>query len=165
AGLVAGMFGREVRPRPAPRIEDVRLREPRVTPPDSLAHLCGTDAHDRALHAYGRSYRDVVRGFRGEYPHPPDVVAHPATEADVVAVLDWCAAAGLAAIPFGGGSSVVGGVEPAGLDETHRGVVSIDLTALDRVLEVDRASRAARIQAGALGPVLEDQLRPHGLTL
>ena len=64
-------------------------------------------------------------------------------------------------MPFGGGSSVVGGVE-------YRGdgpVVSVDLTALDRVLEVDRVSRAARIQAGALGPVLEGQLRPHGLTL
>src|SRR5690606_18808271 len=110
-------------------------------------------------------YRDVVRGFRGEYPHPPDLVAHPRSEADVVAVLDWSGDQGLAAIPFGGGSPVVGGVEPAGLGDAFAGVVSIDLTALDRVLELDRTSRAARIQAGALGPVLEDQLRPHGLTL
>ena len=70
---------------------------------------------------------------------------------------------GIAAIPFGGGSSVVGGVESA--VEGYAGVVSVDVTRLDRVLEVDRTSRAARIQAGTYGPALEDSLRPHGLTL
>src|SRR5581483_3717819 len=66
---------------------------------------------------------------------------------------------------YGGGSSVVGGVEAALVDDTYAGVVTIDLTGLDRVLEVDTVSRAARIQGGALGPVLEEQLRPHGYTL
>ncbi len=77
-------------------------------------------------------------------------------------MLDFCASAGYTAIPYGGGSSVVGGVEPP---EGSDGVVSIDLTALDRVLEVDTVSQAARIQGGALGPVLEAQLKPHGTTL
>jgi alkyldihydroxyacetonephosphate synthase len=161
AAAVAGRLGTSVDPAPAPRIGDVSLRPPRVEPPSSLAHLCRTDTYERALHSYGRSYRDVVRGFRCEYPNPTDVVAHPSDEADVVALLDWCSSTGVAAIPFGGGSSVVGGVEPVDLGP----VVSIDLTALDRVVEIDRTSRAARIQGGALGPVLEDQLRPHGLTL
>jgi alkyldihydroxyacetonephosphate synthase len=76
-------------------------------------------------------------------------------------LLDWCASAGAAAIPFGGGTSVVGGVEPRGLGAT----VTIDMRALDRVLEVDPVSRAALIQAGATGPGLEEQLREHGLTL
>jgi len=79
-------------------------------------------------------------------------------------VLDHCAREGLAAIPFGGGSSVVGGVETR-IDGDYRGVVTIDLGRMARVLEIDRASRAARIEAGVLGPALEDQLRPHGLTL
>jgi len=165
AAAVGARFGAELAPAPAPRLEDVELRPPRVDAPASLAHLCRSDPYERALHSYGRSYRDVVRGFRREFPHPPDLVAHPASEADVVDLLDWCAGAGIALIPFGGGSSVVGGVEPAGLDDAYPGVVSVDLTALDRVLDLDRTSRAARIQAGALGPVLEDQLRPHGLTL
>jgi alkyldihydroxyacetonephosphate synthase len=91
-------------------------------------------------------------------------VAHPADEADVVSLLDWCGSAGIAVIPFGGGSSVVGGVE-ADVGDAYPGVVSLDMTRLDRVVEIDRTSRAARIQAGALGPVLEGQLRPHGLTL
>ncbi|NEE35747.1 FAD-dependent oxidoreductase, partial [Streptomyces sp. SID7982] len=69
----------------------------------------------------------------------------------------------VAVIPYGAGSSVVGGVEYRAGD--HRGVLSMDLSGLDRVLETDRAGRSARIQAGALGPVLEAQLRPHGLTL
>jgi FAD/FMN-containing dehydrogenase len=65
-----------------------------------------------------------------------------------VALLDWCASSGVAAIPFGGGSSVVGGVE-ADVGDAYPGVPSLDLTRLDRVVEIDRTSRAARIQAGA----------------
>ena len=81
----------------------------------------------------------------------------------MVALLDWCAEQRAVAIPYGGGSSVVGGVEPP--PDCQRPVVSIDLRRLDRVIEVDAASRAARIQAGVYGPALEDQLRPHGYTL
>jgi alkyldihydroxyacetonephosphate synthase len=165
AGAVAARLGTPVEPRPAPSIDDVSLAPPRIQAPAALAPLCRADTWSRALHSYGRSYRDVVRGFRREFPHPPDLVAHPRSEADVVALLDWCSDSGVAAIPFGGGSSVVGGVEPVDLADAYAGVVSIDLTALDRVLDIDRTSRAALIQAGALGPVLEDQLRPHGLTL
>ena len=73
-------------------------------------------------------------------------------------MLDWATASGTPVVPFGGGSSVCGGVELAG-------AVCMDLTALNQVVEIDRTSRAIRVQAGALGPVLEDQLRPHDLTL
>lgn len=81
-----------------------------------------------------------------------------------MSVLEWCSDAGAAAIPFGGGASVVGGAEPDVGDGYH-GVVSVDLRHLQGVLEVDGTSRAARIAAGTLGPVLEAQLKPHGLTL
>jgi len=146
------------------RLEDVTLPEPRLAPPDSLASICSSDTYERAAHAYGKSYRDIVRGFHGEYGWAPDFVAHPSDEDDLARVLDWCADAGAAAIPYGGGTSVVGGVGP--LDDTAlAGTVSIDLKALDRVLEVDPVSRAARIQAGATGPGLEAQLKQRGLTL
>ncbi|MBK9178478.1 MAG: FAD-binding oxidoreductase [Acidimicrobiales bacterium] len=145
-------------------LDAVRLPAPRLTPPASLAAICSTSPYDRAGHTYGKSYRDIVRGFRGELAHPPDVVAFPTAEREVVDLLDWAGAAGAAAVPYGGGSSVVGGVE-CDAGETYAGVVTIDLHRLDRVLEVDRLSRAARIQAGALGPVLEEQLRHHGYTL
>jgi alkyldihydroxyacetonephosphate synthase len=147
-----------------PRLDELTLRKPRVAPPPALAPLCSSSTADRAAHTYGKSFRDVVRGFARDFAHPPDVVAFPSSEDQVAAVLDWCSGAGLAAIPYGGGSSVVGGVEMPPAD-AFSGAVSIDLGRLDRVLEIDRASRAARIQAGVLGPALEDQLRPHGLTL
>jgi alkyldihydroxyacetonephosphate synthase len=148
----------------APRIEDVELPPTRVAPPASLAERCSTTPFDRASHTYGKSYRDTVRGARAQFDAAPDLVAFPRDEADLVALLDWCSDARIAAIPYGGGSSVVGGVEAAGCED-YRGVVSIDLGGLSRVLEIDRTSRAARIEAGVYGPALEDALRPHGLTL
>jgi alkyldihydroxyacetonephosphate synthase len=143
------------------RLEDVDLPPSRLDPPASLAAICSTDRYERVSHAYGKAYRDIVRAFRGRIDNPPDVVARPREEADVERLLDWCGSVGAAAIPFGGGTSVVGGVEPRGLGPS----VSIDMRSLDRVLEVDPVSRAALIQAGATGPVLEEQLREHGLTL
>ena len=149
---------------PPPREDELKLRAPRIKPPDALAAICSTSTHDRAGHSYGRSYRDVVRAYRRFYPNPFDAVAFPRDEAELTRVLEWCDKERIAATPYGGGSSVVGGVEPpAGGD--WRGSVSIDLTRLDRVLEVDHTSRAARIQGGVLGPSLEDQLRPHNYTL
>ncbi|HEV3376359.1 MAG TPA: FAD-binding oxidoreductase, partial [Thermoleophilaceae bacterium] len=145
-----------------PRIEDIELPRPRVQPPASLAAICRSDPYERASHAYGRAYRDLVRAFRGRFDHPPDVVAHPGDEHELEQVLDWCADARAAAIPFGGGTSVVGGVEAR---VPQAAAVTIDLKRMNRVLEVDPASRAARIQAGATGPELEEQLKRHGLTL
>lgn len=89
----------------------------------------------------------------------------PGSEQDVVDLLQWCTDNGYAVIPFGGGSSVTGGVEPRDLSDTYSGIVSLDMTRMDRILEVDQVSRAARIQAGAFGPAIEEGLRPHGLTL
>jgi alkyldihydroxyacetonephosphate synthase len=147
------------------QLSDVSLPAPRLAPPESrLEEICGASDYERALHCYGRSYSDVVRAFRGRFDHPPDVVAHPRSEDEVEAILDWALSAGAAVIPFGGGTSVVGGVEAAGC-ESYSGVVTIDLKALDRVLEVDPVSLSARIQAGATGPGLEAQLGEHGLTL
>jgi alkyldihydroxyacetonephosphate synthase len=82
----------------------------------------------------------------------------------VAELLEWAGTAGAAVIPFGGGTSVVGGVEPR-VGDAYAGVVTVDLKALDRVLEVDSCSLSARIQGGATGPGLEQQLRDHGLTL
>ncbi|HEY2317904.1 MAG TPA: FAD-binding oxidoreductase [Solirubrobacteraceae bacterium] len=166
AAFLAGHlgFGSAEPEQPQP-LSAVSLPPSRLAVPPGLRSICRTDAYERAFHAYGSSYRDVVRAFRGRFDHPPDVVAHPADEAGVAAVLEWAAAANAAVIPFGGGTSVVAGVEPALPTGRFDGVVTVDLRGLDRVLEVDRASLSARIQAGASGPVLEEQLREHELTL
>ena len=165
APLVRDRLGFDAQPPEEPvALARVELAAPRVSPPDSLSEICADDAHSRATHALGKAYRDVVRGFRGRFENPPDVVARPRDEPEVEAVLAWCTDEGLAAIPYGGGTSVCGGIEPR-LPREYPGAVSIDLGRLDRVLEVDEVSRAARIQAGAAGPVLEDQLRERGLTM
>ncbi|MFJ5775312.1 FAD-binding oxidoreductase [Streptomyces sp. NPDC093094] len=155
--------GTLARPLPVPRVAGLSVGRPAVTPPPALAHLVTADPGARAAHAMGKAYRDVARALRGRPGRIPDLVARPAGDQDVADLLDWAGGHDVAVIPFGGGSSVVGGVEYRGDD--RRAVLSLDLTAMDRVLEIDTGSRSARIQAGALGPVLEDQLRPHGLTL
>ncbi len=155
--------GAELSDHPPPEISALGLPEPRVSAPESLARLCSGDPGDRAAHAHGKSFRDVVRNLHGDLQHVPDLVARPRTEQDVVDLLAWCTGAGVAAIPYGGGSSVVGGIEPRFPD--FPGAVTLDLGHLDQVTEIDTTSLAARIQAGAFGPGLEDALRPHGLTL
>ncbi len=155
-------YGVELVSPPVPTDADLHLRAPRIEPPAALAGIMSTDAHERASHTYGKSYRDTIRAFNCDFPNPPDVVAFPTTEADVIAALEWAGETGTTVMTYGGGSSVVGGVEAP--DAAGR-VLSLDLGRLDHVLEIDQTSRAARIQAGVLGPALEDQLRPHGLTL
>lgn len=161
--LAAALPGLLDRPLPVPDAGALELAAPRVRPPAALADRCVTDPATRAGHAHGKAYRDVVRNLRAELGAAPDLVAYPRSEADVVDLLDWAGSGGVAVVPYGGGSSVVGGVEYRGAE--HAAVLSLDLSRLDRVLEVDRTNRAARVQAGVFGPALEARLRGHGLTL
>ncbi len=164
-GLARHLGFGDAEPERAVELAAIALPASRLPPaPAALAEICTDDRDERVRHAYGRAYRDVVRAFRGRIDHAPDVVARPHTEAELEAVLAWAADVGAAVIPFGGGTSVVGGVE-ARVPDRFAGVVTLSLAELDRVLEVDAVSQAARIQAGALGPDLEEQLAPHGLTL
>jgi alkyldihydroxyacetonephosphate synthase len=200
---IEGMLGFPERPLLSPPdIESVSVPEPRLAVPDGLAGFCTTAKRARVGHTYGKSYRDLVRGFHGDFSAAPDVVARPGDEGDVEALLAWAAVERVAVVPFGGGTSVVGGVEGdlgdpgngAGTEATngngagdvggvgddgdggdgsdgaarraaYAGVVSLDTRELDRVLKVDSRSRTARIQAGALGPEIRDQLAEHGLQL
>jgi alkyldihydroxyacetonephosphate synthase len=162
AERVAGLLpGAELTDHPPPDPGDLDLAAPGVAAPPTLAALASTGVADRAAHAHGKAFRDVVRNLHGRLPHVPDAVLRPRSEQDVVDILDWCSRSNVAVIPYGGGSSVVGGVEP----RFDGPAVSLDLGLLNGVLEVDAVSRAACIQAGALGPHLEEQLRPHGMTL
>jgi alkyldihydroxyacetonephosphate synthase len=142
-------------------LEAVTLPAPRIVPPPALAAICATDDHARATHAQGKALADIVGAMRGSFPHPPDVVARPADERQVEAVLEWAAAAGAKVIPYGGGTSVVGGIEP----RFDAPAISLDLGALDALLELDEVSRSARLQAGAPGPRVEEQLAARGMTM
>jgi len=145
-------------------IEDLQLRSPRFTLPANLTAICSNSNFDRASHTYGKAFRDVWRGVRGIFPNPPDYVAFPRTEADIMALMEFATANEVSLIPFGGGSSVCGGTEPTD-NPRYQGVISVDMKHFDQILQIDQASRSAHIQAGIYGPALDAALKPHGLTL
>ena len=156
--------GRQTRledlPIPAPQIGDALLEQ--------LVEIVGLDNvvsedEDRIVHTYGKSIRDLIRLRAGDIPRVPDVVVYPADEAEVQRVVDAAVAADAVLIPFGGGSNIAGSLQPPE-DET-RTVISVDLGRLNKVLEIDEDSGLARIQAGALGPDIEEQLGARGWTL
>ncbi len=127
----------EGEPRTVPQVAEIDLRRPRIGPPPALAAICTSEPYERLVHSGGKSFPETLRIFERDVRHPPDVVALPRSEADVVAVLDWAADADAAVVPFGGGSSVVGGVEPC-VGDSFAGTISLDLKGLDQLLEVDR---------------------------
>jgi alkyldihydroxyacetonephosphate synthase len=136
-----------------------------VTVPAAIALLSTQAPHDRAMRARGRAFLDILAGYHGDYAGAPDLVARPTTAEDVTRVLEVCDANRWAVVPFGGGTSVVQGVDAASARGDRAAVVSLDLGGLSGVHEIDPASRLARIGGGTFGPALEDQLAPHGLTL
>jgi len=122
------------------------------------------DDHEaRVLHAAGKAYPDLVRQRAGDALQAPDAVVLPSSHEEVRGVLDCCAAAGVAVVPFGGGTSVVGGVEP--LRGAFGAVVALDLSRLARVAAVDERSLTVDAESGLTLPALEAQLAARGLTL
>ena len=163
--LVGMQFGNtELTAQAPPSLADISMPEPRLQAPDSLASIISTDRRDRASHTYGKSFRDIVRGLNGDFSCAPDLIARPSTEQELVDVLDYASRNGAAVIPYGGGSSVVGGTEPR-YEGDWKGTITVDMERFDRIIEVDHQSRAAHIEGGIYGPALEDGLRPHGYTL
>ena len=122
-----------------------------------------TDDDDRLAHAYGRSYRDLVRIRSGGVDSAPDLVVYPHGHDDVVEVVRACQEHDAALVPFGGGTNVVGAVEHRGAQTRVR--VTLDLRRMNRLLRVDRASMTVEIEAGAFGPEIEEMLEREGLAL
>ncbi len=141
--------------------DEPALSEPRISSPDAIAAFTTARPYDRAARTRGRAFLDLVAGFARDYASAPDLVATPRDADEVVRVLELCEQHGWSVIPFGGGTSVVGGVDARSEVPT----ITLDLGALSGVHELDQASRLARIGGGTLGPRLEDELAPHGLTL
>jgi alkyldihydroxyacetonephosphate synthase len=146
---------------PLPSPSDVVLAPSRIPIPKDWATFATTADDERIRHASGRAYPDLVRGFGGDFSGAPDVVAYPSTDDEIALLFRDARALGAAIVPFGGGTSVVGGVTC----RRDGPVVALDLARRANLLEVDARSRLAHIEAGALGPALEAALRPHELTL
>jgi alkyldihydroxyacetonephosphate synthase len=122
-----------------------------------------TDKMERVVHAYGKSLRDLVRIRANQIERTPDVVVYPGTEDEVQKVVDAAVKANAVIIPFGGGSNIGGSLEP--LRTETRTVISLDMGRMNKVLEIDADGALARIQTGALGPDLEEQLAEKGWTI
>ena len=163
-------FSIEAEPEPPVPLEDLRLPDPGL-PEDVKARLTASVGEDairedrlaRVGHTLGKSYPDLVRIRSGDASSAPDAVVYPASHDEVLAVLELCSDVGVAVTPFGGGSSVVGGVEP--LRNGFTGVISLDLARMDRLVEADGVSLLATLEPGCTGPQVEKLLGEEGLTL
>jgi alkyldihydroxyacetonephosphate synthase len=167
--MIEGGLGVDKAPPPRTELEAIQLPPSRLDTGsrERLAAIVGAESvrDDQLLrvsHAAGRSYPDLVR-LRSGHVSGPDAVVYPGSHDDVQALLEACSDAGIAVVPFGGGTSVVGGVEPdAG---SFAAVIAVDLARMSGLLEVDEVSLLARVAPGTTGPELEDALAAYGLTL
>ncbi|HWA01952.1 MAG TPA: FAD-binding oxidoreductase [Rhizomicrobium sp.] len=155
---------------PARALEDVRLPESRLDKNTraALAAVLGADrvrddAYERAFHALGRSYHDLLRLRSGDIPMAPDAVLYPRGTEEVLALLAFASERGIAIVPYGGGTSVVGGVN-ARHGPFHT-VLTLDLSGMNRVIRIDGAACVATVEGGIYGPALETALNAKGLTL
>ncbi|EST38975.1 hypothetical protein N566_04505, partial [Streptomycetaceae bacterium MP113-05] len=169
-GLVASVLGVEL--RDAPAAEEAALAVPPSALPaparEALVSVVGEDHVDvsdasRVRRAGGRSTPDLLRRRAGDVADAPDAVVRPQSHDQVLAVLGVCAGHRVAVVPFGGGTSVVGGVEP--LHPGFDAVICLDLRRMNRLLAVDPVSRTATFQPGLRTPEAEELLAAHGLTL
>lgn len=164
-----GVSPRRVPNLPVP-IEDVRLPDSRLTDDQrsAVAAVVGaahvtTERRDRVEHAGGKSYPDIKRLRDGDGRNAPDAVAFPADAREVAELLRTCSEAGIAVVPFGGGTSVVGGVGAG--EDGPAPVLAVDLRRMDKLVSLDPVSRLATFEPGLRGPEIEAALRPHGLTM
>ena len=167
--LVEAAFGptdeHPVVPLDEVRLPDVGLARDLL---EELARIVGadhvqTDHETRVRHTRGKSTPGLLRMRAGDGSDAPDVVVRPADHGEVASVVTWCSEHGVALVPFGGGTSVVGGLAAGG--DGYAGVLALDLRRLDRLVSVDTESGIAVLDAGMLGPQAEDALAEHGLTL
>lgn len=168
--FLAREIGPIERHTPPVRLADVRVSPSTLSPTHraALARVVGeanvrSDHTTRVHHAGGRSYPDLLRRRAGDAVAAPDAVVFPADHAEVAAVLEVCVRHAIAVVPFGGGTSVVGGVEP--LRGPFESLVSVDLSRMAAVVDVDDASLLATFEPGIRGPAAEAALRRRGYTL
>ena len=147
-----------------PDADDIEIPGSKIKSPKSLENLFTDNKIERLNHSYGKSFPDSARSLLGLFPSPPDLIAFPNSEDEITNILDWASSNDIAVIPYGGGSSVCGGVETA-VGHEYKGVISLDMKNINSIVDIDKDSRTAVIQGGILGPDLEAKLKEHDLTM
>jgi len=171
-GWAAGAVGLSSLPdTPAAALDDTQLPEIALKPEilSSLKRLTAQDRvkidpFERAFHAVGKSYPDLILIRSGKLDFAPDAVVYPEAEDEVAAVLKLAREENIAVVPYGGGSSVVGGVGAIKKDG-QVGVITLDMTRMNRLVALDEEAMTATLEAGIYGPALEDTLQEQGYTL
>lgn len=167
-GLIEAFLG-PLEDRPAVPQEEVRLPEVGLTGAQlsALRDVVGDHVHTddqwRIARTRGKSTPDLLKMRSGDASDAPDAVVRPGSHAEVAAVVAWCSDNGVALVPFGGGTSVVGGL--AARRDGYAGVLALDLRRMTRLVSVDEVSGTATLEAGLLGPEAEELLGEHGLTI
>ncbi len=168
--MVAEATGGPRRDTPAPTVEQMKVPKPRLAAKQltELRRIVGedwvrVDDYERLFHAVGKSYYDLLRIREHQLPGLPDAVVYPASADQIARLMAFADTQGVAVIPFGGGSSVVGGVDAN--DPAGRPVLTVDTTRLNALLSIDTQSLVATVQAGIYGPELEQALQARGVTL
>ena len=150
--------------RPEVPVELPKSRLPdEVTAELAAVSPVASDRDTRLRHTRGKSTPDLLRMRAGDAAGAPDLVLLPSTHEEVLELLRICTEQRVAVVPFGGGTSVVGGLEPHA--ELFAGVVALDTRRLDTLLELDEESRIATLQPGLRGPQAEELLGRHGYTI
>ncbi|CRK53157.1 FAD-dependent oxidoreductase [Rhodococcus sp. RD6.2] len=169
-GLLRAALGVDAEQALPPSESDVTLRPSALTDAhrDALAWLLGaenvhTDDATRLRRAGGKSTPDLLRRKATEPQDAPDAVVMPASHDEVLALLEWCARTGVAVVPFGGGTSVVGGLDP--VRGSFDAVLALDLRRLDALVDLDPVSGIAVLEAGLTGPQAEALLGAHGFSI
>jgi len=148
------------------KIDYNHIKLPKITIPGNILYEIkaiaesSTEKHDRLTHCMGKSYRDLLRIRHGDIDFAPDIVTYPKSSEEVEKLLQFANENSLKIVPFGGGTSVVGGVET-----NHNKTICIDTKKLRRILSIDKISKTAHVQSGILGPELEEILNREGFTL
>ena len=146
-------------------VERTSIAIPAPHPLSNIRSLLHIDEETRLRHALGQSFPDLAAKRFGNISRFPDAVAFPESNEDVVDLLAWARTSGAQLIPFGGGTSVVGGINPLKKEEDDRPVVTISLSRLNDLRSLNKTSQLATFGAGTQGPYIEAQLRAHGFTL
>ncbi|MDJ0110273.1 FAD-binding oxidoreductase, partial [Rhodococcus erythropolis] len=168
--LLTGFLGVSAPTRSRLAIEDVQVTPSGLAQShvEALAGLVGaeyvsTEDSDRILRAGGKSTPDLLRRRSAEPQDAPDAVVTPGTGAEVEQVLRYCSANRIAVVPFGGGTSVVGGLDP--IRDGFDAVLSLDLRRFDQLVGLDEESGIATFGGGTTGPRAEELLREHGFSV
>ena len=156
---------------PSIKMEEIQIAPPQITKIQlrPLRLLLGeqrvkVDRFERIFHAKGRGYCDLIKIRRGEISPIPDAVIYPKTSEEIRNILDFAQEHHLAVIPFGGGSNVMGGIEPH-VQKDQKGSITLDMSLMNQMISLDKISQTATFQAGIYGPLLEKTLKSHHYTL